>query len=122
MKKSELCTTLELSKLFGITRSDVIKCVAEGMPIIKRNQYNFVECFNWYADKKNLSIHPERVYKINMDFVGRKFLQIEHSKGIKISNQDSKGRLKTAPGAWANLLKEVKPLLDGLRSKNKSVG
>lgn len=119
MKKAELCTTLELSKLFGITRSEVLKCVAEGMPIIKRNQYNFLDCFIWYGSKDRISAkeYSLRAKKINFDLIGKRMLQIERSHGTINPNRDNKGRLKTSPEAWRKLLIETEKIFKNIVSK-----
>ncbi len=109
MKKVELCTTLELSKLFDITRTEVLKCVAEGMPKLRRNCYSFSECFDWYFGKESKIIiglnYDDRCEFADWDLIDNK---------LKAWRKE----LETAPNAWGNLYDRLQPLMNKYRPRD----
>lgn len=78
--KRIICQTFEIAKMLGITRTQVFECIVEGMPRIKRNEFDFLVCLKWYfSDLAKLRVDrtiEERKQKANWELIENKFNQL----------------------------------------------
>ncbi len=124
MEKSKLCTTLELSKLYGVSRSEILKYVSEGMPIIARNKYNFIQCSTWLFGLDQKKITPaikKRIMKVNMELNDQKWKKIKRYIGKpSVIYDESKKQFITTPEGMKRFLKIISKGLKSFRMKKNN--